>query len=310
MEPLDITFDAYFSNNLLKFMKDVSVKEYIDSITNVSNEINNMIQTLNNNKILHGDLHSNNIMFKLDKNRNIKDVKIIDFSRSEKISKNSTNVDLKRYYNEFIGYTCMAILTALFMIKFNNRKEYEDWKQTNESKIYNYIENLLQQNERLKNSFTIEDKDDTEKYPFNKWHTKFKVYYILSKDLYSILHKFFLDLSTHYSEKVIPFFYFITNLLQVDLNTITIGNILKTIKETNIYLSEIQFIHKFFEDEYKFEINKILRETYGYISDCKHKVIRKKIINKNLVTTCDWTPIGNTSIASGADGEAWLVKCN
>jgi hypothetical protein len=76
---------------------------------------------------------------------------------------------------------------------------------------------------------------------------------------------------------------------------------------------ELHFVKKFYKQEWENYINRKMSDSseyYGYINDCKDKIIRKEIIDKNLLTNCDWTNISNKYIGKGLDGEVWLVKCN
>lgn len=100
----EISFNLLFSDNgisplVLSYNKrrgiieldryDMTYGEYYDKFGEIPQyieyQIDNLIYKLHNMRFIHGDLHDNNVVFKLDEDNNIIEVKLIDFGYIRRI---------------------------------------------------------------------------------------------------------------------------------------------------------------------------------------------------------------------------------
>lgn len=306
MNSLDKTFFNYFLEYIPTVKKEMKIEDYLNLFEEISTKIKDKVKILNKNGIRHSDLHGNNIMFELDKNDNIKDIKIIDFSRS---SKKENSEDIFTFYLEIIPHLYKNILLSTLINKFDTAEQYEEWKNRNENLIIGYIEELMKrkpETQAFGNSLFIEN---DKPYPYNKWNVNCGENIC---SLFSIINSIYPTyISTEEGKK---FFTFVLNLLGVNLSDITVEDIIKNIPENNLDNSvpSRYFNKKFYRQQYDEFINKMQNnedEYFGYVNDCKTKVIRRKLIDKPLITNCDWTNIDKEALGKGVDGEVWLVKC-
>ncbi len=304
MNSLDKTFANYFLEYIPTVKKEMKIEDYLNLFEEISTKIKDKVKILNKNGIRHSDLHGNNIMFELDKNDNIKDIKIIDFSRS---SKKENSEDIFNFYFVNRSHLYKNILLSTLINKFDTAEQYEEWKNRNENLIIGYIEELMKRKPETQ-AFSISNSayiQNDKPYPYNKWIVNCGENIC---SLFSIIDNIY---PTYLSmEEGKKFFNFVMNLLGVNLTDITVEDIIRNIPENNLDNSvpSRYFNKKFYRQQYDEFINN-KDEYFGYVNDCKTKVIRRKLIDKPLITNCDWTNIDKEALGKGVDGEVWLVKC-
>ena len=309
MDSLDQTFFNYFSTYIPKIKKEMKMDKFLNLFEEISNKVKDKARILNKNGILHNDLHANNIMFKLDKNNNITDIKIIDFSRSKK----GNEEEIFTFYDKWIPFIYKIILSSILINKFNTPAEYEEWKNKNENLIIGYVEDLIKKDPNFEKNFTVLIPDNTQPYPYSNWAVNCGYENICS--VFSIIDGIYpYKISLDESKK---FFTFMMDLLGANLDDFTVEDILQNVPEGNFenivpvnYFNNKFYKEKIYENIRRLNQNGIEDESFGYINDCKSKVIRRKIIDKPLYTNCDWTNLNEKALGKGVDGEVWLVKCN
>ena len=97
MEPYDETLHNYFFENNTA---NLSLLQMLSLLNSVIDQVNEKIKIANNKGLIHGDLHRNNVMFKVDpETKKINEIVLIDFGRSDKTSNLPVDYYEKLYIN-------------------------------------------------------------------------------------------------------------------------------------------------------------------------------------------------------------------
>lgn len=298
MEPYDETlYNYFFENNTA----NLSLLQMLSLLNNVINQVNQKIKIANNKGLTHGDLHRNNVMFKVDpETKKISEIVLIDFGRS-----NKTEI-LPLKYNEkliHIDRSLSTLFKYLYYYLFNNeqiinsKKDKLNNRENTNSFLIELIKYVFINNDQLTDkdkemaSYIIEDLEDKERPLKSPVHFVLRQLINTSNDFYKNVDQFIGII-----QRLLQFY----NLDDFDYNLIK--DISKKDEDEDFDLEdELKFKYKF--EKFRYD------EYFGFIKDCGER-IKRFISDIDITTKCDWTKIGDKPLGKGLYGATYKVNCD
>jgi len=318
MQSMDTTVYKYLNDR----RKDMtSLREFLQLYKNIMDQIKSKIKIANQQNLYHNDLHTDNIMLKLDPNDKTKitDMKIIDFGLSSYYKNKNNKIENENFImdkNFYILYLLYLLFIYIYRNNFQNNNKSEDFWNVNEN-ILDYFKQINKDGklckykdmeilqERLNQPFKNINKgylfDENEM--FNKERLIKYPIDVFKSLLNLIINNCILFDPNQHTEIVLNLFDLLikNNLIKNDINPndFCLG---QTGYNLDNLLESPNGLYSFIPENFQY----IQNDPKG----CDNEIIRylnKELNNYDLHSECKW--VKGTMLGFGMYGSAYKVTC-